>query len=201
MEYLYLEKNKSQPVFVLLHGTGGDEHSLVQIGEYLNPEASLLGLRGRVKEGGANRFFRRFAEGQFDLEDLALQTDYLLTTLTSLGKEHDIPLSQMILLGYSNGANIGAHLLLTKDTPITRGIFFHAMLLEETSYQPVLTQQNVWLSYGVNDPLVSPGSFKTLEKAYGERGATITSYRSEMGHNLVESELIEAKKWLHEGGS
>src|ERR1700677_5060408 len=59
---------------LLLHGTGGDENDLIPLGQELLPGAALLSPRGRVLENGMPRFFRRFAEGRFDLDDLKLQT-------------------------------------------------------------------------------------------------------------------------------
>ena len=55
---------------MLLHGTGGDENDLISLGPILGPGWALLAPRGNVKEGSANRYFRRLAEGVFDVEDL-----------------------------------------------------------------------------------------------------------------------------------
>jgi predicted esterase len=61
-----------------LHGTGGDEHQLVELGRRLAPRASLLSPRGTVLEGGvARRFFRRHSLTELDLDDLRERTDEL----------------------------------------------------------------------------------------------------------------------------
>ena len=64
---------------LLLHGTGGDENDLLPLGQALLPGAALLSPRGAVLERGQPRFFRRLAEGVFDLEDLHLRTAELAT--------------------------------------------------------------------------------------------------------------------------
>src|SRR5436189_4529225 len=66
-----------EPTLLLLHGTGGDENNLLQLGRVLSPGAALLSPRGKVDEGGALRFFRRIREGVFDQEDLARRTEEL----------------------------------------------------------------------------------------------------------------------------
>jgi phospholipase/carboxylesterase len=89
---------------LLLHGTGGTEHDLVQIGKDLLPGAAILSPKGKVSEHGMSRWFRRFAEGVFDEEDMRVQADDLAEFLKSRG-------GKFIALGYSNGANMGAALM------------------------------------------------------------------------------------------
>ena len=64
----------SERTLLLLHGTGGNERDLISLGRHLDPEAALLSPRGKVLENGMPRFFRRLAEGVFDLEDLQRRT-------------------------------------------------------------------------------------------------------------------------------
>src|SRR5207248_1439843 len=59
----------SNRTLLLLHGTGGNERDLIPLGRELDPNASLLSPRGKILENGMPRFFRRLAEGVFDLED------------------------------------------------------------------------------------------------------------------------------------
>ena len=74
MQHLFKQGNDKKPVFLLLHGTGGDENSLLALAEIVDPEASVLSVRGNVLENGMPRFFRRVADGVFDMEDLAART-------------------------------------------------------------------------------------------------------------------------------
>ena len=66
-----------------------------------------------------------------------------------------IPLSDWLLVGYSNGANIAAHLLLERETELNKGLFFHPMSLGVHQSRSTLEDKTVWISYGDNDPIVS----------------------------------------------
>src|SRR4030081_2560539 len=90
---------------LLLHGTGGNERDLLPIGRELDPNASLLSPRGKVLENGMPRFFRRLAEGVFDLEDLKTRTHELADFVVSAATHYKIDIKNMIAVGYSNGAN------------------------------------------------------------------------------------------------
>src|SRR6478672_3594902 len=107
----FVEGNRERPL-LLLHGTGGDESDLLPLGERLAPGAALLSPRGTVSEGGANRFFRRFAEGVFDVDDLKARTEALADFVVEARDSYG--LAAPIALGFSNGANIAAALLLQR---------------------------------------------------------------------------------------
>ncbi len=109
MEHIYIPgKNKDLAPLLLLHGTGGDEKSLVEVAEFIAGDAAVLSLRGDIKEGGANRFFKRFHDGSLDLEDLESKTAELITTTRELAEKYQLDFERIIAVGYSNGANIAA---------------------------------------------------------------------------------------------
>ena len=95
---------------LLLHGTGGNEHDLLTLGHELLPGAALLSPRGGVLENGMPRFFRRFAQGVFD--DLKFQTHELNEFVKRASEDYPIHKNRTIAVGYSNGANIAASLVL-----------------------------------------------------------------------------------------
>jgi predicted esterase len=97
---------------LLLHGTGGDENDLLELGRALDGQAALLSPRGQVNERGANRWFRRLAEGVFDTDDLLARTDQLANFITSAAAHYRLDASRLVAVGFSNGANIAATLLL-----------------------------------------------------------------------------------------
>ena len=105
---------KSERTLLLLHGTGGNEHDLIELGRALDPDAALISPRGKVLENGMPRFFRRLAEGVFDLEDLKLRTDELADFIIGASRKYTLTQEKMVAVGYSNGANIAASTLLLR---------------------------------------------------------------------------------------
>src|SRR5882762_6773900 len=100
----------SKRTLLLLHGTGGNERDLIPLGRELDPSASLLSPRGKVLENGMPRFFRRLAEGVFDLEDLTKRTDDLARFIEEAGALYGFESGSVCAVGFSNGANIAASL-------------------------------------------------------------------------------------------
>ena len=201
MIYTIKKGNPQLAPLLLLHGTGGDENSLLELGRLLAPEATLISLRGTINEGGANRFFKRYGEGQFDLDDLEKQTDLLLTTLTNISEQEQVDLKELVIVGYSNGANIGAHLLLERESPYRRGIFFHGMSLGRHLKHHDLALTKIWFSKGKSDPIVSEAAALALVTAFEKRQAEVTTFWLPSGHQLVYAEVEAAKAWLDAGGS
>ncbi|MDF2439281.1 MAG: glyoxalase family protein, partial [Abditibacteriota bacterium] len=107
-------QGQSPLTLLLLHGTGGNEDSLLELGRTLLPAATLLSPRGQVSEGGMPRFFRRLAEGVFDIEDLKRRTHELADFVTAAVDAYRLDASRVVAVGYSNGANIAASTLLLR---------------------------------------------------------------------------------------
>ncbi|MCI1985788.1 MAG: dienelactone hydrolase family protein [Lactobacillus sp.] len=184
---------------LLLHGTGGSERDLLPIARFLDPAAPQLSIGGRLEENGQSRYFRHDVAGGFDQTDLARETDWLMTTLTAELAANGLSGSDVIAVGYSNGANIAAHAILTRPTPFAAGIFFHATTVAADSSGPNLAEVPLWLSYGDHDPFVPSADFATLVTRLRQRGAAPTIYHHPHGHQLTHSELAAARSWLQEG--
>lgn len=130
VHHLFIAGNPNLPTVVLLHGTGGDENDLVPIAKYLTSNHPILAIRGRVLENGYHRFFERYAEGKFNLESLNEQTAWLVKSVTELLTKYDLNTSSALAIGFSNGANIALHALLThRETPFKNLMALHAMQL------------------------------------------------------------------------
>ncbi|MFR3685010.1 MAG: alpha/beta hydrolase [Enterococcus sp.] len=197
MKYLYQRGKPQGKKFILLHGTGGDESSLVNLAKFLDADSTILSFRGKIEEDGMNRFFKRNGLNQFDFESLDRETHNLLEEIKEISEEKKIDLEDWILVGYSNGANIAAHLLLELETTLVKGIFFHPMSLEVHTKSFNLTDKKIWLSYGgVNDSIVSEDSFAELVTAFHERGANVTVVDTALGHQVSMDEVQNAREWL-----
>ncbi|MDT2753523.1 alpha/beta hydrolase [Enterococcus pseudoavium] len=197
MEYLYQAGKPGGKKFILLHGTGGDETSLVDLAQVLDADSTILALRGKIKEDGMNRFFKRNGLNKFDFESLEKETDHLLAVIQEISEEKKIALEDWILVGYSNGANIAAHLLLERVTTLNKGIFFHPMSLEVHTQTFDLSDKKIWVSYGgVEDPIVSEASFAELVTAFRNREAKVTIVETSHGHQVTLEEVQRAREWL-----
>ena len=117
--------------------------------------------------------------------------------IKEISEEKAIPLEEWILVGYSNGANIAAHLLLERETTLNKGVFFHPMSLEVHTQSFPLIDKKIWVSYGGdNDPIVSDASFAKLVAAFRDRDADITVIETPHGHQISMDELQNAREWL-----
>src|SRR5438045_8617199 len=134
----------SDRTLLLLHGTGGNEHDLIPLGRELDPNAALLSPRGKILENGMPRFFRRLAEGVFDLDDLKLRTNELADFVAGAVRHYKLAADHVVGVGYSNGSNIAASMLLLRPEIMHQAILFRAMvpLIPETL--PDLSSVPVW---------------------------------------------------------
>lgn len=184
------------PTLLLLHGTGGDENDLLPLGAALLPGAALLSPRGKVLEHGASRYFRRLAEGVFDLDDLRLRTDELVTFVASAAATYGFDLGNIIAVGYSNGANTAAAVLLLHPSALAGAVLFHAQVPLEPEQRPALSDVPVFLSGGRADTMVPAAETERLATQLQGFGASVTLYWEPGGHALGRGELDAARSWL-----
>src|SRR5262245_58410879 len=126
--HTFLPAKSGDAVLLMLHGTGGDENDLVPLGRALRPDAAILSPRGNVLEHGMPRFFRRLAEGVFDQEDLARRTDDLAQFVESAAAQYGVDQDKITAVGFSNGANIAASMLLRRPGTIRAAMLLSPMV-------------------------------------------------------------------------
>lgn len=187
---------KSSLTLLLLHGTGGTEHDLIPLGNELKPDASILSVRGKVLENGMPRFFRRLEEGVFDLEDLKMRTDELADFILKSSSIYDFDLKRLVAVGYSNGANIGASVLLRRPEVLAGAILFRAMVPFVPDVLPDLSKKFIILLEGMRDPIVSKQEAESLLKIFNKAHSNVTIKWQGSGHNLIQEDIDSAKKWL-----
>jgi phospholipase/carboxylesterase len=181
---------------LLLHGTGGNEEDLIPIGQMISPSSSLLSPRGKVLENGMPRFFKRVAEGVFDLKDLKFRTRELADFVKEASNVYGFSLNKTIAIGFSNGANIAASLLLSYPGTLMGAILFRAMVPFIPNLPPDLSGKKVLLSAGMLDPIVSESQTQSLFDILDKSRANVTLKWQQSGHNLTESDIVNAKEWL-----
>ncbi len=186
----------SDRVIFALHGTGADENDLIPLVQALDPAASILSPRGRVSEGGANRFFRRFAEGVFDQENMREETEALASFLVAAAAEHGFSADRVFALGFSNGANMAASLLLRRPELLGGAILLRAMVPFEPEAPLDLSGKRIFLANGTHDPLMSLENAKRLAEIFWSSGAEVEHLVVDAGHNLIQQDFVAAKAWL-----
>ena len=186
----------SNRTLLLLHGTGGNERDLIPLGRELDSDASLLSPRGKILENGMPRFFRRLAEGVFDLEDLKTRTLELADFVIASVRHYKLAANHIVGVGYSNGANIAASMLLLRPEIMHAAILFRAMvpLIPETL--PDLSSVRVWISAGDQDPIIPASEAKRLAELLRSAGADVTIRFAKAAHGLTSDDVTTARDWL-----
>jgi phospholipase/carboxylesterase len=190
-------KDKNSLTLLLLHGTGGDETDLIPLARMLEiTNASILSPRGKVIENGMPRYFRRLAEGIFDIEDLKFRTNELADFVQNASKTYALDLNRIVAIGYSNGANIAASVLLLRPEILSNAILFRPMIPLVPNTLPNLSSKRVLISAGLHDPIVANYQTKDLFDLLEKVGAKVSIQWQNSGHELTQRDMVAARKWL-----
>jgi phospholipase/carboxylesterase len=188
----------SSRTLLLLHGTGGNERDLIPLGRELDSNASLLSPRGKILENGMPRFFRRLAEGVFDLEDLKTRTNELADFVAAAVRHYKLAADHVVGVGYSNGANVAASMLLLRPEIMHSAILFRVMVPLIPDKLPDLSSVRVWIGAGDQDPIVPASETKRLADLLRRGGADVTIRFANAGHGLTNDDLETARDWVRE---
>lgn len=195
-EHVFTPAGKpSAPTLLLLHGTGGNEHDLLPLGR-LMPGANLLSPRGQVLENGMPRFFRRLAEGVFDIEDLKRRAGDLAAFVRGAAAQYRFDPSKVVALGYSNGANIASGVMLLQPGVLAGAVLLRAMVPLEPDPLPVIKGTRVCISNGEQDPTAPAAETQRLARLLQRAGADVEVHWQPTGHQLMPNDFAVAKAWL-----
>lgn len=186
----------SAPPLLLLHGTGGDENDLIPLAQKLSPGSALLSPRGDVSEQGARRFFARLAEGRFDPVEVTRRTHALADFVAAAGRQYGLDPSRLTALGFSNGANIAATLLLLRPETLAAAMLLRPMVVLEPASVPDLAGKRVLISSGAHDPIVPDDHPARLAQRFRAAGAAVTLRTHVASHGLVPGDLAAAGEFL-----
>lgn len=196
-EYIYqaAENQAEANTLLLLHGTGGTEHDLLDIAQFIDPNANILSLRGNEPEGPMNRFFKRHGEGNLDIENLKYHAKDLYNFIGALATEKGFDPAKVVPIGYSNGANIAGGVLYLFGNPFKGAILLHPMVPFRDETMPNLTHTPVLIGAGTNDPICAPSESEELKTSLESAGSPVTLHWENYGHSLSMPELQAAKGW------
>jgi phospholipase/carboxylesterase len=178
---------------VLFHGTGGHEADLLPLGREIAPGSNLLGFRGRSTEEGSLRWFRRHGMDRFDQADIARETEAFAETLPMALARYGLDPSRVTALGYSNGANFAAALMLLNPGLIARAILLRPMLVLESPPTPDLSNTRILTIAGGSDPY--GGYAPELNEHLRRCGAGVAAETIAAGHGLDRQDIVLARAW------
>jgi phospholipase/carboxylesterase len=188
------ERSGARPL-LLLHGTGANEHDLLPLGRMVAPDAPLLSPRGKVLEHGMPRFFRRLGEGVFDEDDVRARAHELADFIAAARKHYGI--AAPVALGYSNGANIAAAVMLLRPEVLAGGILLRAMVpLANLAPNGGLDGKTALIVSGVRDPIAPPANAARLKAMLERAGAPVDHRILAVGHELSQADVSLARESL-----
>jgi phospholipase/carboxylesterase len=185
---------REAPPLLLLHGTGGDENDLLPLGQAVAPDASLLSVRGKVREQGMSRFFRRLSEGVFDEDDVRRRADELADFVEAARQRYGI--AAPVALGYSNGANIAAAVLLLRPQVLAGAILLRAMVPLSQPPRADLSGKPVLIVSGQHDPIIPASNAARLAALLKDAGANVQHRLLPVGHQLSQADLTIGREWM-----
>lgn len=194
MRHIWM-KGSTDHTLVMLHGTGGNEHDLVDIAKMINPNANILSIRGNILESGMPRFFKRIAPGVFDLDSLVEETKNLYDFIQKSEETYHIKRENMTVIGYSNGANIAGSILLHEDHPFKSTVLWRPMVPLKKDELNDLSDVDIFIIASKQDPIVKEEESKELDKMLRLRGAHSTLTWVESGHQLTMKDVELTKAW------
>jgi len=189
------EGTSSHPI-LLLHGTGGNEDDLLALGRTIAPHSALLSPRGKVTENGMPRFFRRVALGVFDEDDVRQRANELADFIDEASKFYGI--AAPIAVGYSNGANVAAAVLLLRPEVLAGALLLRATLPLAHPAPMDLTGKPVLILSGATDPIIRADGAERLASTLEQYGADIRRRVLPVGHELTQADITIARQWLDE---
>lgn len=197
--HLFKPSLKADPrTLLLLHGTGDNEQSFSRLGALMAPEAAVLSVRGNARENGMNRFFRRRAEGVYDMEDLARRTAELIAFIDAAVRHYGLHRTGLIGIGYSNGANILASMLFRDASVAPAAVLMHPLIPFAPPANPRLAGNRVLITAGERDPVCPPALSRSLHSYFEQQKARSRLLFHPGGHELAPEEIESASAFVAE---
>jgi phospholipase/carboxylesterase len=192
----FVPAESNSRTLLLLHGTGGDENDLLDLGRAIDPGAALLSPRGKVLERGSPRFFRRLAEGVFDEADVVARAHELAGFVQAATAHYEIKADRLVAVGYSNGANIAAAMMLLGIAPFHDSILLRPMVPLSKIDSPDLAGASILLSGGLFDPIAQPAIVEKLAALFRGARADVALQFQQSGHELTAADVETARRWI-----
>ncbi|MEE4119433.1 MAG: alpha/beta hydrolase [Paracoccaceae bacterium] len=182
------------PLVLTFHGTGGDERQFHGLAEGLVPGAHVISPRGDVSEGGHARYFRRRAEGVYDMDDLARAVEKMAGFVAAVRAETGT--GRVIGIGYSNGANVLAAMAFDRPGLVDELALMHPLIPFAPEPQPGLAGRRVLITAGRRDPIAPARQTDALALWLERQGAEVALHWHPGGHEIDRSEVAALQTFL-----
>jgi predicted esterase len=193
--HVWINKD-SENTLLLLHGTGADEHDLLQLGEMISPESNLLSPRGLVNENGMNRFFERTPQGEFVQESVIQAVADLQEFLDQAAAEYGFNQNNLSACGFSNGANTALALLVTSPQRIQTVIAFGSTKPLNASVVNDLSGKQVFIANGEKDPYAPVSVTEAFVEELKAAGAEVELLTHPGGHQIYPAHIQQIHRDL-----
>ncbi len=181
---------------VTLHGTGGSEHDLIDLARWVHPDAAVISPRGRVLESGLPRFFKRLANNVFDEEDVVRRAHELSDFLLAAAPRYGRPADRLTALGYSNGANMAAAMMLLRPQIFSQAVLIRPMQPLQNPSLPNLRGKKILILRGRRDAVIPSESTDQLVETLQRAGANVTTSEIDAGHEVTAHDVEAIKRWI-----
>lgn len=189
MHYITIPGNTNEP-FILFHGTGGNEYSLLSITGDLNPKAPVISFLGNEGSGTTRRYFKPLINCQLDRDDFDEKANQFLSLWDNLDEDTDAA----TLIGFSNGANFILGLLEKRPDIAKTIVLLHPSNLNYTFEKG--SDISIYITSGSMDSLAPPGTVMQLAKQLEESFSSVQFELFDGSHGVTDAEVEGIKDFL-----
>ena len=191
---IHMPENWDGSTLVLLHGTGGNETTMLPFGRKTAPDAMLIGVRGRSNDEGVPRYFRRFTQLTFDQMEIASEVEAFAAFVEELGPAYGVDPARLAFAGWSNGGNMIAAVMQLHPGIIRKAVLLRSMNCLEGKPQADLSDADV-LSLSATDDFYGPLA-QEVEDRLRDAGARLTAQTLDANHGIGAEDEKIAGAWL-----
>jgi phospholipase/carboxylesterase len=192
--HAYQPGEETGPVILGLHGTGADERQGLELARLVAPGQPVLAPRGSVREGSAARWFRRHAEGVFDVEDVVARAAELADLVAAARSAYALQGRAILAVGFSNGANMALATTLLHPAAVPETVAFSARWpLGDREPAADLAATRITMLNGDQDAMAPLADVERTVRAAADRGSDVVSHVRPGGHALDPRDLDAAR--------
>lgn len=196
--------SEKKKMLILLHGVGANEEGLLQVGEAIQPESVIVSLRAPLILGSSSFawFHVQFTPNgpvhnwpEADSSFVLLENE-----IKELSRAYQIPLSEISVMGFSQGSIMTMGLALKSQLQLSRYYCFSGRTLPEfaefAQKNPEVPKgRKVFLTHGSYDEKLPVQLAHKSKQILENVKADLSFVEFPGGHQISENVLKEAATW------